>query len=101
MKKIRNTAGKNKEKRYGVMAALLSAGLVLGMTVEPLSVQAAGSGVLPTAGVAAVLEQSLTTEEYIQIAREAAGSSWGYTNIGIADVESGNLNVRAIPDASG
>ena len=49
MKKIRNTAGKNKEKRYGVMAALLSAGLVLGMTVEPLSVQAAGSGVLPTA----------------------------------------------------
>lgn len=101
MKKIRNTAGKNKEKRYGVMAALLSAGLVLGMTVEPLSVQAAGSGVFPTAGVAAVLEQSLTTEEYIQIAREAVGSSWGYTNIGIADVESGNLNVRAIPDASG
>lgn len=100
MKTVRNTEGKNTKMRQG-MAALLSAGLILGMAVEPLSVQAAGSGVLPTAGVTEILEQNLTTEEYIQIAQEAVGSSWGYTNIGIANVESGNLNVRATPDTSG
>ena len=49
-----------------------------------------------------MLEPSLTTtEEYIQVAEDAKGASWGYTNIGIADVTSGNLNVRALPSLDG
>ena len=39
--------------------------------------------------------------ECIAAAEAAQGSFWGYTNLGIANVESGNLNVRAIPGLDG
>lgn len=52
-------------------------------------------------GVASVLETERTLEEYIQIAQDAQGASWGYTNIGVANVESGNLNVRAVSSTDG
>lgn len=88
------------KKKKGI--AIVSAGLMLCLTLEPMQVSAAaGTSSLPTAGVAALLETSLSTEEYIQLAQEAVGSSWGYTNIGIADVESGNLNVRETPSTGG
>lgn len=29
------------------------------------------------------------------------GASWGCTNIGVANVESGNLNIRAVPSTDG
>ncbi len=65
----------------------------------PMSVQAAqdggAKGVLQQAGIASMMDVSLSEEEYIAAAQEAQGASWGYTNIGIAEVESGNLNVRA------
>ena len=80
---------------------ILSAGLMLSLALEPLQVSAATDGILPSAGVASVLETSLTEEEYIKIAEEAKGALWGYTNIGIANVESGNLNVRAVPSTDG
>lgn len=71
----------------------------------PLDVQASensgSKGVLQQAGIASVMDVSLTEEEYIAAAREAQGASWGYTNIGIAEVESGNLNVRAEASTSG
>lgn len=51
--------------------------------------------VLQAAGVSSILETSLTVEEYIQAAEEAQGAMWGYTNLGLANVEEGNLNVRA------
>jgi uncharacterized protein YgiM (DUF1202 family) len=70
--------------------------------METMPVLAATSSALPSAGVTLVLENSLsTTEEYIALAAQATGASWGYTNIGIADVESGNLNVRETPSTSG
>lgn len=88
------------KKKKGI--AIVSAGLMLCLTLEPMQVSAAtGTSPLPTAGVTALLETSLSTEEYIQLAQEAIGSSWGYTNIGIADVESGNLNVRETPSIDG
>lgn len=81
---------------------IAAAGLALCMLLEPMQVSAAESGmILLTAGVGSVLETSLTAEEYIEIAEQAQGALWGYTNIGIADVESGNLNVRAIPSTDG
>lgn len=78
---------------------IASAGLALCMVLEPMEVSA--STLFPSAGIASFLETSLTEEEYIKIAEEAQGALWGYTNIGIANVESGNLNVRAVPSTSG
>ena len=80
--------------------ALLSAGLAVCMMGRPMRASASDS-VLPTAGVTSVLEARLTAEEYIQFAQQAQGAAWGYTNIGIANVESGNLNVREEPSTAG
>ena len=57
---------------------------------------AESSVLMASGGVASVLETERTLEEYIQIAQDAQGASWGYTNIGVANVESGNLNVSGI-----
>ncbi|MCM1569607.1 MAG: SH3 domain-containing protein [Roseburia sp.] len=77
---------------------LFSAGLVCMMAVEPLTVQAAQTDkVLQMAGVDAMLEFNMSKEEYVEVARQAEGAHWGYTNLGIANVESGNLNVREAP----
>ena len=59
------------------------------------------NGTLLASGVSSVIESSFTAEEYLNIAKQAKGASWGYTNIGIAEVESGNLNVRAVPSTEG
>ena len=79
--------------------AMVSAGLICCLALEqPLAVSAAeGTSILQTAGVASFLETTRTMEEYVEIAQQAQGASWGYTNIGIANVESGNLNVRESP----
>ena len=81
--------------------AAASAGLILCMALKPLPVYAEEGNVLPAAGVASVLETTLSTEEYIELAQQAEGAAWGYTNIGIANVESGNLNVRESPSTDG
>lgn len=88
-------------RNYRKLAAAAAAVLALCLALEPLEVSAATGGILQTSGVAAILEESLTTEEYLQAAEDAKGAAWGYTNIGIANVESGNLNVRAIPSTDG
>ena len=62
---------------------------------------AESSVLMASGGVASVLETERTLEEYIQIAQDAQGASWGYTNIGVANVESGNLNVRAVSSTDG
>ena len=77
---------------------LMSGALIASMTMMPLEVTATEltvKNVLNQAGVASLLEEHLTTQEYITKAQEAQGASWGYTNLGIANVESGNLNVRS------
>ncbi|MDE7269593.1 MAG: C40 family peptidase [Acetatifactor sp.] len=81
---------------------IVAAGMACLMLLDPLQVSAAESGgMLLTAGVGSVFETSLTAEEYLSIAEQAKCALWGYTNIGIADVESGNLNVRALPSMDG
>ncbi len=90
----------HKNTKRGIKFA--AAGLALCMLLDPMMVEAAqGSGMLQAAGVGSVFENNLTAEDYISIAKEAKGASWGYTNIGIAHVEEGNLNVRALPSKSG
>ena len=61
----------------------------------------AAESFMPSAGVMSIFEAKLSSEEYIEAAQHAQGASWGYTNIGIADVESGNLNVRKEPSTGG
>ena len=78
--------------------AVISASLVLCLAMEPVSLLAAeNQTVLQAAGVSSILENTLSIEEYIQAAEDAKGAMWGYTNLGIANVESGNLNVRKEP----
>lgn len=90
-------------KRNGAVV-LMGLGLAACMLACPMDVQASGfqlKDVLQNAGIASALDVQLTQEEYIIKAQEAQGASWGYTNIGIANVESGNLNVRAEASTSG
>ncbi len=80
-----------------------SAGLMLCMALQPLPAYAAenSGNVLQSAGVTSVLETNLSTEEYIQLAAQAEGASYGYTNIGIANISDELLNVRAVPSLDG
>lgn len=76
------------------------------LMADPLYVEANnGTGLIttvtPSAGAASLYTLDFTTEECLKAAAEAQGAFWGYTNIGIADVESGNLNVRETPNTSG
>ncbi len=90
---------RNKRNYKGI--TVVSASLVLCLAMEPVSLLAAENHtVLQVAGVSSILENTLSVEEYIQAAEQAKGAMWGYTNLGIANVESGNLNVRKEPSTS-
>lgn len=85
-----------------------TATLVLGVIffANPLRVQAAEADSLvkntlsEPVGAASIMQADLTEDEYIQTANEAQESFWGYTNLGIAQVDN-NLNIRETPDESG
>jgi uncharacterized protein YgiM (DUF1202 family) len=81
----------------------IATGLVLCLAGQPLYVNAQGVGtqIFESAGVASMVEVTLSQEEYLEIAKKAKGALWGYTNLGIANVESGNLNIRATASTSG
>ena len=85
-----------------IRAASVCIALVL--LTEPVAVEAGNTvsikEVTQQAGVTSVLMSHMSTEEYIAKAQEAEGSLWGYTNLGIANVEK-NLNVRETPDEKG
>jgi len=51
-------------------------------------------------GVAYVIESRKTPEEYAQAYEDARNANWGYTNLGIANVDN-NLNIRAVPAEDG
>lgn len=94
--------------RYGACA--LSVALVLS---EPFYVNATEissgdttrqveeSTELLTAGIGDLFSDVLTENEYVEIAKRAEGALWGYTKLGICNVEENNLNVRQEPDESG
>ncbi len=86
-------------------AIALSASLLLGLVPGGVTVSAATvndvNQIMTTAGVASVLEASFTEEEYLAFAEASVGATHGYTNLGLANVESGNLNIREIPSTGG
>lgn len=91
-----------KNQKYIRGLTVLSTSLMISLSALPLYVGATEMDEgFQTAGVALVLENSMSEEEYVEIAKQAQGASWGYTNVGVANVESGNLNVRETPDTSG
>lgn len=89
---------------------ILTSLMILG---EPFDVQAAeiidentqtaisDTEELLTAGVGDLFISPLTKVEYLEIAKNAEGALWGYTHLGICNVEENNLNVRQEPDESG
>lgn len=78
-------------------SVLVSAGLICLFGLGQTKAYATSSDGALTAGVDAFLDFNLTREEYMEVAKLAEGAHWGYTNLGIAYVESGNLNVREQP----
>lgn len=56
---------------------------------------------LLTAGAGDLFISPLTKVEYVEIAKKAEGALWGYTHLGICNVEENNLNIRREPDESG
>lgn len=86
------------------MIRVAGACMALLLITEPVAVEAGNTvsikDVTQQAGVSFVLMPTMTTEEYIAKAEEAKESQWGYTNLGIANVDN-NLNVRETPDESG
>lgn len=87
-------------KKYGKLIGAASAGLLLALCADPVQARAS-ENFMPAAGIASLRETQLSVEEYMELASEAKEASWGYTNIGIADVSSGNLNVREEPSIKG
>ena len=85
----------------------LCIGFSMSMMLSPLEAAAAGNNcirdiLMPSAaGIASYIEVEMSAEEYVAKAREAEGASFGYTHLGICNVESGNLNVRAEATTSG
>lgn len=51
-------------------------------------------------GSGAILEATRTEQEYAQAYEKAKNANWGYTNLGIANVEN-NLNIRAVAAEDG
>lgn len=86
--------------RYGKIIGVISAGLMLALCADPMQVSAS-ENIMPAAGGATLRSTQLSVEEYIELAAEAKEASWGYTNIGIANVSGGNLNVRKEPALQG
>lgn len=91
--------------KVGKKVCVLSACAVL-FVMEPMQAFAAegslvAKSVLQSAGASCILDANKSQDEYIAIAQEAQGALWGYTNLGIANVETGNLNIRETPSTDG
>lgn len=56
--------------------------------------------ILKPIGASSIVEARKTVEEYAQAYEDAKNANWGYTNLGIANVEN-NLNIRAVPAEDG
>lgn len=87
----------------GVCAVCTAAGFF--SLQPPIEVSASGSvsiqEVTSGTGASYLFGMALDEEECLAAAQSAQGALWGYTNLGIAKLESGNLNVRETPDTGG
>ncbi len=93
----------NKKIHRKVWILSLCTALFLSSPAEAFAAEAGeiAKSVLPSVGAGVLGGEVLSEEEYMAIAEEAQNAFWGYTNLGIADVESGNLNVRETASLDG
>ena len=95
----------NRNKRVIRLLSLCVAGAVFAGTQFSIEAYAAEKvdlkDITPSAGAASLVNMTLSEEECLAVAEASREAFWGYTNLGIANVESGNLNVRAIPGTDG
>ena len=94
----------NRYRKASRLLIVCMAGVLLTGTVaaaSPTDVYAAASNpikeVTPFAGAASLLNFTLDEEECLAAAKSSHGALWGYTNLGICNVEENNLNVRKEP----
>ncbi|MDD3368412.1 MAG: SH3 domain-containing C40 family peptidase [Lachnospiraceae bacterium] len=93
---------KRKEKMYFCLAGGLTVAMLY---ASPVTVSAAGENsiqaIAPSAGVTTLLQNKLSEDEYLEAAKNAEGSYWGYTNLGVSNTEDNNLNIRETPATDG
>lgn len=92
------------------IAGIASVCIIGTMFLQNIPLQAAESGIIEMAsikesviepvGAAVLFESAKSEEEYKRKAAEAEGALWGYTNLGISNVDN-NLNIRQTPDEEG
>ena len=77
---------------------ILFAGITIYLLSDQVVVAQAGdqsmNSLVGNVGIAAITNEVLDKEKYIEYVDNAIGASWGYDELGIAVVEEGNLNVR-------
>ena len=60
-----------------------------------------GEQAIESVGVASIFEMDYSAEELVAFADAVQGAYWGYTNLGIANTDGANLNVRESASTSG
>ncbi|MBO4750321.1 MAG: C40 family peptidase [Lachnospiraceae bacterium] len=65
------------------------------------SFAATGELSLSSVGIGSIFSMEYSAEELVAFADASQGAHWGYTNLGIANTDGSNLNVREIPSTSG
>lgn len=95
----------SRKRRNNRFIKVAAAGFGMCMMMQSMTAEAAAVStirdILLPMGIASYIDVKMSEEEYVAKAEEAKGASFGYTHIGIANVESGNLNVRAEASTSG
>ncbi len=81
-----------------LMTGVISAFAIAGMAGQSVSVSAASmTTIFSQIGIASVTNSTLDEADCIQYAESGENNLWGYTNLGLAQLEEGNLNVRSGP----
>lgn len=79
----------------GVCTLLLS-----GQVVALKAADQSMNSLVGNVGIAAITNEVLDAEAYLEYVDSTVGASWGYDELGIAMVQEGNLNIRELPTTS-
>lgn len=97
----------NRNKKVGRVLGACVAGVLLAGVVSLTGKENVYATELATikdatffAGAASLLNFTLDEKECLAAAESAQGALWGYTNLGICNVQENNLNVRLEPNTS-
>ncbi len=90
------------ERRFQNKMKLAVAAMAVCFAAAPMHADAAeGEQLLANVGVASIFQMEYSEEELVSFADASQGAYWGFTNLGIANTEGANLNVRETPSTDG